>query len=339
MAKWEYNSTPSALATTALTVICSLHAIVAGGCAGLKDQPQPDPQAAFPSSRGEEDPTRRSEATRADTPIDFVRCLDVGRWECVLQTAVVTYTNAVGVSVSLVAAIHSADPNHFRDIQARLAAYQLVLYEGWTEDPQEAARAPDSEMALARFLMDSSNAVVTLLHDFLGFHHVDQWGAVDYLSANFLNVDMSSCDFARLCRERKEVLVQLGIAWTLLPRYVLSMLIRSVPRSWEETCRPLELPRDWYQAARYLYTRESAEMSNLLGAYNASRDAWSNVTIHARNALIEQVLMQRILEGARECAIYYGAVHIPDLERRLWERGFRKTNVDWIDCWDVLRLP
>ncbi len=275
---------------------------------------------------------------RIEPPADFARCVDVGLWECVLQTAVVTYRNDAGVSVSLVAAVHSADPKHYLEIGARLAAYDLVLYEGWREEPQEANNRPESEPALMRSLMDSSAVVGTMLDSFLGLRQVDQWDSVDYSPASFVNADMSYSEFARLCRERKEDLVQLGIGWRLLPSYLLSALIRVVSRSQDEICRLLAHPNDWYQAARCLYTREHVEMNNLLGAFNASREALSNVTIHARNMLVEEVLIGRIWAGAREVAIYYGAVHMPDFERRLQGLGFRKINVDWIDGWDVRRL-
>jgi hypothetical protein len=132
--------------------------------------------------------------------------------------------------------------------------------------------------------------------------------------------------------------VQLAIAWRLLPCYGVSALIRSVPRSLEEIRRWLELPQDWYQVARYFYARELVEANNLLGKLEASERVLSNVTIHARNDLVEETMIQRISDGAREVAIYYGAVHMPDLERRLRERGFRRVQLEWIDCWNVRRL-
>lgn len=319
--------------------------LVASGCSSLQSSrrgpqasPADSPAPATLSKRPSDEP-RPARAARVAPPGKFVRCVDHGRWECVVQTAIAAYQDAGGVSVSLVAAIHSADAAHFQTIQRELESFPLVLYEGWTEEGEDETEGPASEPVVLDLLMKFSGFADRILTVFLGFRHVGQWsGAVDYSLSTFRNVDMSFREFARLSHERFETAAQLAAAWRLFPRYVASVIIRAAPISREEWSRILSLPRDWHQACRYVYAHEVCEASNLLGAYDALPEVRRTVTIHERNALVERVLFSEIRKGKTRAAVYYGAVHMPDLERRLLERGFRKSRVRWIDAWDVGRL-
>jgi hypothetical protein len=253
---------------------------------------------------------------------------------------VVTFADESGVSVTLVAAYHSADRRHFAAIQERLARHALVLYEGWMHDDDETATSGGWQGFLARCALTASNALQALAERWLDVRHVDQWsGAVDFARANFVNADMSWSTFARRCAERGEFVTELAVGWRLLPGFLLGALLRSLPRSCAEAVGLLDLPADLRQALRCLWAREVAAINRLYGACTARRAAVANVTIHERNALVVDNLAARLAAGTRDCAIYYGAAHMPDFERRLVERGFRRAQVEWIEAWAFRRGP
>lgn len=166
----------------------------------------------------------------------------------------------------------------------------------------------------------------------------DQWsGVVDYSRESFLNADMLFSEFAGLCHDRSEAVVQSVASIWVLRVYLVSVLIRALPFSIEKFSWLRSLRRDWYQACRYVYAQELCKVNNILAAYNGRRDLKRNVTIHARNELVERILFRELGGTKRRAAVYFGAVHMPDFERRLLARGFHRAGVDWLDCWDVRR--
>lgn len=171
---------------------------IASGCMAVaerKSKEQVPTPAVGDSLNSEGEP--RSRAIAPSTT--FLRCVDEGRWECVLQTAIVTYENGQGLSITLVAAVHSADAEHFRVVQEKLNSYPLVLYEGWRKEEEPRNERPSSESALIDSAMKASGYAESLVTAFLGFRQVDQWsGVIDYSRESFLNADMSFSEFAAL---------------------------------------------------------------------------------------------------------------------------------------------
>jgi hypothetical protein len=61
---------------------------------------------------------------------EFLRFVRTGPFEGRLETAVVTYANAAGIQVSLVAAIHYGERRYYEKLQENLARYEVLLYDG-----------------------------------------------------------------------------------------------------------------------------------------------------------------------------------------------------------------
>ena len=57
----------------------------------------------------------------------------------------------------------------------------------------------------------------------------------------------------------------------------------------------------------------------------------------ARNRVALKVLGDQIRDRKRRLAVFYGAGHMPDLEKQLLERGFRKVRHEWLTAWDLRR--
>ena len=46
--------------------------------------------------------------------------------------------------------------------------------------------------------------------------------------------------------------------------------------------------------------------------------------------------MQQQLQAVRKrLAVFYGAGHFPDMQRRLEAMGFEKTGEEWLTAWDI----
>ena len=61
----------------------------------------------------------------------------------------------------------------------------------------------------------------------------------------------------------------------------------------------------------------------------------NSVIIGDRNAKCIQVLDSQVEKGRKRLAIFYGAAHFPDMEKRLLEKGFRKVSHEWVTAWDI----
>lgn len=63
--------------------------------------------------------------------------------------------------------------------------------------------------------------------------------------------------------------------------------------------------------------------------------AGMEVIIGARNEQAMKIVAEQLAKGRRTIGVFYGAGHMPDLERRLLERGFQRRSIDWLTAWTV----
>lgn len=54
-----------------------------------------------------------------------------------------------------------------------------------------------------------------------------------------------------------------------------------------------------------------------------------------RNKVVMEKLAVALAQGRRNIGIFYGAGHMPDLEKRLLAEGFRRTGMDYLTAWDI----
>jgi hypothetical protein len=83
--------------------------------------------------------------------------------------------------------------------------------------------------------------------------------------------------------------------------------------------------------------RVLAEQFETMGGMTLGLDGPEGSTILTeRNKRALRVLGEQIGAGHDRIGIFYGAAHLPDMQRRLVkEYGLRKTSVRWIEAWDL----
>jgi len=59
------------------------------------------------------------------------------------------------------------------------------------------------------------------------------------------------------------------------------------------------------------------------------------VLVGARNDEVIRVLSRQMGDGDKNLAVFYGAAHMVDLERRLFEMGFKRQSLVWKTAWTV----
>ena len=64
----------------------------------------------------------------------------------------------------------------------------------------------------------------------------------------------------------------------------------------------------------------------------------NQLVVTDRNVAAMKVMQKEIVKGKKKIAIFYGAAHMPDFEKRLIEEfGMAKTKQIWVDAWDLTK--
>jgi hypothetical protein len=259
-------------------------------------------------------------AEPGERPATYVRWLDprggegadeggglqtgTGRW----------YHPPTDTTVLMVGVVHVGDPRYFRELQRLLDMCDLVLFEG-------VGRGDASDEDLAR--MDAMMRMQLALGGALGLGF--QKDHVDYRRDFWVNSDLA---FA-------EVMAELAARGGSLPtdNPLVAGLLRTVLGALGSGGGRRE-PR--------LQARLKRQMGPILAQADQlmSRPGMASMRgaiIEFRNEKVIADLERALAEGpkGRRIAAFYGAGHLPDLDRRLLERGLRFEGSAWHTAWRV----
>ncbi|HEU4417779.1 MAG TPA: hypothetical protein VFT55_02510, partial [Planctomycetota bacterium] len=249
----------------------------------------------------------------ADARRPFVRCVerdDGGH----LDLLIATYKKG-DATLTLHAALHVADPEHYRDLQQRFTAFDALLYELIAE----AGLRPHPEMEF-----DDSDPLSLLQGGMArGLGLVEQFGHVDYRRANFVHADLTD-------EQWEEALEEAGSSEL---RELFSVGSPPDPdRDAERRLRKLDVVA---AARRGTAVHElRIVFARVLAAPDGDR-RHPTVIIEARNERCLEVLLQQLAAGKKKLGIYYGAAHMEHIERRLLkDLGWQRTGEEWVTAWD-----
>jgi hypothetical protein len=87
---------------------------------------------------------------------------------------------------------------------------------------------------------------------------------------------------------------------------------------------------------RRIMAEQFTDMEVLTAAFGGEE---GSSLITDRNGAALEVLSEQIANGKKRMAIFYGAAHMEDFDRRLREDfGMEPGEVEWVEAWD-LRMP
>lgn len=275
--------------------------------------------AVEPSAAG-----KSAEAKSAEGGSDYLRFERTARGEGKLETALTQFVAPDGARVELVAAVHVADGRYYRELQARFESYDRVLYE--MVKPQGVG---------VEDLGGSGGAVSALqrgLKAVLGLEF--QLEAVDYGPKNFVHADLDTRRFAELQQEKGESFLtfMLEVMRAELSRQTSGKSPAS-SQSLLSLLLALYSSGDATTSMKLVVAEQLADMEQLFSAVDADRDS---VILAERNKVAVRRLQEALAAGHNKVAIFYGAAHMPDLERRLLEDvGCKPAGKTWITAWDI----
>ena len=251
----------------------------------------------------------------------FARFHRTGRSEATLDTSVCLYRHPETLrTVGLVAAVHIAEGPYYQALQDELDRFDLVLFEriGTREERESELWA---RYAMFGELQHEMAKLLELRH---------QADEVSYDRKTFRHADLTLSEFHRHLEERGDD----GVPSERLTR-LLGPLVKlgvALARSMG-TLDPHQTNRLCWQIARILMEDPRIlEVGELEDGNDAGVD---DVIIGVRNDHAWRVFQEALPENHQRIAIFYGAAHLPDFDRRLRATGWERVEVRWIPAWQI----
>ncbi|MEZ6133830.1 MAG: hypothetical protein R3C53_02860 [Pirellulaceae bacterium] len=292
------------------------------GAGGQENALADRPAKTVESSNGEAAPKQDGKRESKPKAPEFVRVLEENKKMQSLQTAVVTYRkpgDEAGVEVTLVGAVHIAQPDYYSRLNQLFHEYDALLYE-LVADPD--AGVPDPE---ERGVSPISTIQVGMKEALELTFQLDE---IDYKAKNFVHADMTPEEFFTTMEKRKEEYCKCffdrwGLAWQLRTQARVATLI----------CL-----RPWWPR---IGDAQCAAFAQQMGAMDGQMAALTgedgkSTLITERNAKAFQVLDREVEAGKKKLGIFYGAGHLKDMHQRLVEDyGMEIVKTEWLDAWDL----
>lgn len=247
-----------------------------------------------------------------------------------MQTAVVRFVPAKGKNklvVDLVGVVHMADGNYYQDLNEMFKDYDVVLYELVAPKGVRPMRGKRSDNPLAMI-----QRAMTI---FLGLE--SQTEAIDYSKKNFVHADLSPKEMAAAMKKRGDDMFTIGLsvlADVLRQQNLAARKMKNNPQAKQAPFDPLKMLSD---------PKGPSKMKRMLAeslAESATGEGLgrtlTRMLVDDRNAACMKVFQQQVVAGKKRIAIFYGAAHMPDFEKRLvQDYGMRRAKVSWLDAWDL----
>lgn len=264
---------------------------------------------------------------------DWVRVrYDAKHSPLAMETAIVRYVpSGMGkkapdpnLTVDLVAAVHVGDAAYYEALNKKFESYDALLYELVAPEGTvvEKGRGTSNSHPLG--------AIQNGMKSMLALDH--QLEKVDYTKQNFVHADMSPDQFLQAMKDRNEGFLQM---YMRLLGHTLGAQSEMMANGESPDVaifaalfaddRPLRLKK--------ILAQQLAGTEEILTSFGGED---GSVLISDRNQAALKVLQREIGTGKKHLAIFYGAGHLADMDKRLREDfGLKPVGITWLTAWDL----
>jgi hypothetical protein len=242
-----------------------------------------------------------------------------------METAVVHYTSKSRpeISIDLVGAVHIADRSYYDELNKLFEKYDVVLYElvapEGTRIPQ-GGRKEKSTHPIG-MMQEGMSSLLELSHQLV---------CVDYTKANLVHADMSPDEFAKSMEDRGESFIQMFL------RLMGTGIAQSASGAGGMNDADVLMALFAKDRAMKLKTLLAQQFQSLEGAMSALDGPGGSAIITERNKKCFEVLDKQLAAGKKRIAVFYGAGHLPDMQKRLEnDYGFRRAGETWLTAWNL----
>ncbi|MBT5927926.1 MAG: hypothetical protein HOH33_15035 [Verrucomicrobia bacterium] len=261
----------------------------------------------------------------SDSNATFMRFVKTGDNEGHVDTAIQTYRHPSGVEVALIGAVHIGDKTYFDRLNTRFKSYDAVLYEMVKDEDVDPSKLsggghPISQMQLG-------------MKSLLGLEF--QLEGIDYGVENFVHADLDPATFSRLQGEKGESFFTLALqSFFQEKRLMASGKLQGL----DGIGLLLALAGDDREhTMKWMFAQQLNELESMMAGMDQGVDGKGSVILRGRNDKAFEVLRDEIQKGKKRISIFYGAGHMPDMDKRLTQSGFRRFREEWVVAWDLTK--
>lgn len=247
-----------------------------------------------------------------------------------LDTAVVRYAPADGkgdLVVDLVGAVHIGEKAYYKALNDLFENYDVVLFELVMA---EGTKLPNGKGKNDGMMSGMVKSMLNL---------ESQVEKIDYTRKNFVHADLSPQQMGEAMEKRGET------GFTLTLSVVTDMMREANRREAQARKNPGKGGPSELDLFGALFSNDSLKLKRVMadqmeesGDAAAFGPTLSTLLIDDRNAAAVKVLDREIRKGHKKIAIYYGAAHLPDLEKRLLrDFALKSVSTTWLEAWNLAR--
>lgn len=261
----------------------------------------------------------------ADEATKFIRLRrDDQQRPVAMETAVVRYSSPArpGIEIDLVGAVHVGDKAYYDRLNELFKKYDVVLYElvapEGTRIPKGGRQGPSTHPV--GVLQEGMGAVLELAH---------QLDRVDYTQENFVHADLSPAEFSQAMEQRGESFLQMFL------RLMGAGMAQSTAGAGTNDVDLLValFSKDRASKLKVLMAEQFEALDGQLAVLDGPG---GSAIVTERNKRCFAVLARQLGLGKKRIAVFYGAAHLPDMERRLAEEyDLKPRNVTWLAAWQL----
>jgi hypothetical protein len=304
----------------------ALVATLALGLAGIQTSQAAEQPAVKPSEKRPE--TGAEKAAENVAKSKYLRVVHDAQERTIgLETAVVSFgpaaAPAADLQVDLVAAVHIADKKYYQELNKRFEGYDAVLYELVAPEGTRIPKGGRKDQGAGNML----SAVQLGMKDLLELEF--QLDQVDYTRKNLIHADLSPDEFLKSMQDRKEGFTDI---FARLLAYALAKEAQGGDGGDMQLLMAL-FDKDRSLALKRVMADQFQEMEGMTAVLDGPN---GSTLIARRNERAMEVLKKQIAAGTKKIAIFYGAGHMADMEKRLrTDFALKPKETQWLRAWDM----
>ena len=272
-------------------------------------------------------PTQFVHAQEASRFIRFVP--GVSDWNGELQTSIVSFSNSLGTKLDLVSAVHLGDIEYYEQLNEEFRNKDIVLYELVAETGQRPTfNSKQTGSSPVSFIQKAMGSFLKLSF---------QLEQIDYSPRNFTHADLNPSQLKKAMENKDQNLFSTFIALAAAQSANAERI--GVSRV---TNNPLDLMSllnaltsgNHINSLKYLFGEELGKADGL----RMTEEFENQIPILGdRNQAVINTLAGVISDSANQnIAIFYGAAHMPGIERSITEElGFKRESQRWLPAWRI----
>jgi hypothetical protein len=268
---------------------------------------------------------------KAAEPLKFIRVVrDSHDRPIALETAVGHYVSTAAgkpFSVDLIGCIHVADKKYYEALNEQFTRYGAVLFELVMPEGAslEKLGQRESNHPVAR-VQQSLPKILDLEY---------QLKLIDYTAKNFVHADLSPDEMAKAIKSRGDSggSVFIKVFFDILKESSKQAEAREKRGDFAE----FQLLAALFDSNRPLaLKRLMADQMELVESGTGLGPTLDTILVQDRNGAAMRILADEIKKGTRKIAIFYGAAHMPDFDRRLTQDlKLKREAMTWDRAWDM----